>query len=790
MAKTTVKLDDADTHVFQVIFERLSDGRLPSPSQVEAEHPRLTTQLRNPARMQELLSSLPFEDRTFRDRYPTLERVQVIKGLHRWCTLHRQAKSATTNDELLSVEGSLGLLLLILTGLQESESPKSRLTGLPESDSHSCDAICKNIVSDPEVRRAIKIIYAPQDGALDIQSRWTAINFNKLQFLKHGTTSVLLKTENDEGSIRVLKLVLLPFLRIPEIAEATRRYKATYGLIGTASSQYDTSHLVAVHASYDSWILMDYVPGETLAELFAKRATISPEVMRDTLDIDWMKKIGLGLLDALELNHGASQEAKARGLTRPEAHGDLSPSNIIIPRGSGGTSCVLVDFGPNYLFTATVAGGNERQSTYLAPEVRMDAPDLTTQLPDLYSLAQIMIAATGLVPNDDGTVPDAIYMWHPMLARFFEDYLDQDPHHRLALSRGTAVINFSQLRAQLEFESDVAIRAKSDTSDWYRRLPRWILELRPLSGEPGRQRSLLSAINNWEPDKQYGTTDPSAMDTYIGEQRRRTRLLMRCSYVAAIISTYTAITVFWWLLRDKGLSWGNTYVTIIQALFGGTIDDSFPGIDSLRSVAYVVPDLAHNWPGRVVCLSYALLAAKIYQSIFARMFPISIGRNVEGLGVLPILLQGWMWFMPIFNTALILWITLIDIDAWPIAVIVGQTVIFFGNMICAVFTDRAIKVARQAKVSTVPDHSIPITGLDLLTSWVSGSLFYAVVVWVVGLLIMSGALLDVGFYASMTAAVNIGLLYISRCGLNSPKIRVAMHRAIFAGERLKIHSET
>jgi serine/threonine protein kinase len=787
MVKTAVTLDDADTDVLRVIFERLSGGHLGSPSQVEAERPDFVAQLRNPARMRELLGNLPFEDRTFRDRYPTVERAQVIEALHGWCTFHRQVGSTTANDGPISVEGSLGLLLLTLIGLQESESPRSRITGLPESDSHNCDVTCNDIVSDPEVRRAIKIIYAP-DGAVDAQSAWNAINFNRLQFHRHGTTSVLLKTENYEGSVRVLKLVLLPFLRIPEIVQATRRYKTTYGLLGTASSQYGTSHLVAVHASFDSWILMDYVEGKTLAELFAERAVSSPEIIRDTMDLDWMKKIGLALLDALELNHKASQEAKARGLSRPEAHGDLSPSNIIIPADGGGTSCILVDFGPNYLFTATVAGGSERQSTYLAPEARMEAPDLTSQLPDLYSLAQIMVAATGLVPGDNGIVPDAIYMWHPMLARFFEDYLDQDPRYRLALLRGAAG-KFSQLRAQLEFEADVAIRAKPDTPEWYRRLPRWIFELRPLSGEPGRQRSLLRAIKNWEPDRR-GSTDSTALETYIGEQRRRTRLLMRCSYAAAIISTYTAVTVFWWLLRDKGLSWGNTYVVVIQALFGGTIDDSFPGIDSLRSAAYLVPDFAHNWPGRVVCLSYALLAAKIYQSIFARMLPVSIGSQVKGLGVLPILLQGWMWFMPIFNAALILWVTLIDIDAWPIAVIVGQTVILFGNIICAVFTDKTIRLARQAKVSTVPDPIIPITGFDLLTSWVSGSLFYAAVVWVVGLLIMNGTLLDVGFYASMTAAVNIGLLYVSRCGLNSPKIRVAMHRAIFAGERLRIRSTT
>ena len=149
--------------------------------------------------------------------------------------------------------------------------------------------------------------------------------------------------------------------------------------------------------------------------------------------------------------------------------------------------------------------------------------------------------------------------------------------------------------------------------------------------------------------------------------------------------------------------------------------------------------------------------------------------------------------MPIINTVLVLWVTLVAVAWWPIGTIAGQTLAFAGNVAITLFVRRAFAGARARvrsgssppRLSTVPASNNEITGLDLVESWMPSSLLFGVICWFVGTLILLGKLADTWLYASIVAFLNLFLIYVVKCGFNGPKMRVALHRATFAAERLK-----
>jgi hypothetical protein len=359
----------------------------------------------------------------------------------------------------------------------------------------------------------------------------------------------------------------------------------------------------------------------------------------------------------------------------------------------------------------------------------------------------------------------------PLLARFLEDFTAGRAEDRMLVIEPDNSIDYAQLRRLFLDEVDAAAETQALASRPANRLTGLVRELMtPLSGEPRRQRRLSKVI--------------SSQQTFSQPHRRRyLGWLYASSWLAAGMSTITAVFVVWWLARDAGWDWGNRPIEALQHL-AGTSHDEFPYLDSLRAQGYTVPNLTDNWMARVVGLSYALMAMKLYQNVYARMTPMASGWHIPGLRFHSIGAEAWMRLMPVVNTILVLWVTFIEARFWPIAAAIGQTFALLGNYFTASFARRSLRQARKANLTTVPSASARVAGLDTWMEWAKSSAFYCIAVWAIGLLIYTHHLEDEWLYALAVTAINVGLFYIIKCGLGGGKMRIAMHRAIFAAGRL------
>ncbi|MFB9907258.1 serine/threonine-protein kinase [Allokutzneria oryzae] len=128
----------------------------------------------------------------------------------------------------------------------------------------------------------------------------------------------------------------------------------------------------------DRWLVMEYVPSRSLAEILDERGSVSPR---------WAASIGAQVADAMRAVH-------AHGIV----HGDIKPGNVLVTEDD---IAKLTDFG-----ISSVTGGGVTQTdcglvsgtpAYLAPEVAAYG-DATTAS-DVFSLGATLFAAV------EGTSP-------------------------------------------------------------------------------------------------------------------------------------------------------------------------------------------------------------------------------------------------------------------------------------------------------------------------------------------------------------------------------------------------
>ncbi|GAA0512750.1 hypothetical protein Ade02nite_88150 [Paractinoplanes deccanensis] len=685
------------------------------------------------AQWSSVLRELPAEFRYFNDRFDE----PPIDKLFAWWRTHR-------------ANGFVGVLLLTLLGLRESEYRRTNPAPLGVTQlGHDCENTCHVLTRNPAVQAALSDVYGLGRG----------LDLTTLRFHRHGTTSLILKVRqafqrDSFAEMRALKLLLAPFLTIESIADATRQYATKYGM-----RQDNVTHLVRSLDSADGWILMEFVEGRTLAE------TLQHERRNGVAEFDfaelerWGKVLFEALVEMQKLGH----------LT----HADLTPSNIIVKNEDD--DLVLVDLGRNYLYTRSIMGVDGAESVYVAPEVREGNASIDRA--DLYSLGQLLILFAGSRPNSDATVPDVFYEQAPLIAHYLEDLIDRSPEHRLLTAGLSGKVDYQELCAafldDLEIASAAAQGGDGRTASTLWPLIREVVG--PYRGEPGRQRKLWKAIRSKRGDPRRAQ---------IGKQ-------YFWSYFSAIVSTLTVIFVIWWFARDAEWDWGNRPVEMFNRFVLnkpiGDAGDDFPVLDRLRVGGYEIPDWENNWQARLVGLSYALLGAKLYQSLFARLSPLSAAFGTTGR----LRFRAWaaelsMRSFAVVNSLLVLSCTFVEARFWPLASALGQTYAVIFNWSCIKFAESSFKEARISKISTVPDHDGKVSGLSKYGEWLPSSFFYMIIVWVIGFLIYTGVLKDGWLYASTVASVNIGLFYVIKCGLGGPPIRVALQRAVMATERVSL----
>ncbi|MER5357144.1 hypothetical protein [Streptomyces sp. NPDC002785] len=731
-----------------------------------------------------LLQDIPLDERTFDDRFGPGGRQDVITGLTAWCLGYR-ARSERLRTSHAELFGFVGLHLLTLIGLAESEAQRSLAQPSPDPGhgdgralTHDCGAVCDVLATEDAVADAIAEIYHPRprpgrrraDAAAEPAEReWRAIR-RELRFHRHGSTSVILRGTT-AGAVHgarpefALKLILYPFTRIPTLTRATHEYAETYGTADTGSR-----HLVRVWASFDSWILMDFIEGRTLAELLREEGDPEPSGAGQarSLRLDRLREKGVLLFEALEDLQRVARDAPAHGRLKG-VHADLSPSNIIV--SDADSAFRLVDLGRNYLYTHTITGTPGIESSYIAPEIR--AGDSEIARADLYSLGRLLILFGTGRADTDGLVPDIFYMRAVQLARFIEDLIDANPARRLIVfGTGTEQeFSFAELKNSFLAELEMVQAAENGESELraetgWRALPGL---LRPLAGGPGREWRL------WRMHRQQSARPDAHRSPFAN-------WLLVWAMVSALIWAVTNTTVITWLLRDFDLDWGNKLVELVQHLDGGS--DGLPIVDSWRHADYRLPDWRANLPARMVGLSYAIAAPKYYQTLFSGLTPLTIGWRAGALSRLALATEVVMRVMAVVPCLLVLAITLVEPRWWPLNSAIGQCLTWLANFLTLAYVRAVIARSRRLGLSTLPSDDGKITGLSAFTQWVPTSLFYATAVLTVGTFLYLEILHDVYVYALAVTSTNVFLFYVIKCGIGGPTVRVAMVRTCLAAERV------
>lgn len=687
----------------------------------------------------------------------------------------------STDSHYQDVFGYIGLFLLSIVLLSEVERRQSGSAKDTKDTGHGhWESLADRLIKNEAVRNAINEIYKPTSNSKEAVA-WEAIDFKTLSFYKLGTTSFILKGERSaagEGTPEslALKCLLYPYTRTPQIADATKKYQANYGVKGA-------DHLISVWASTGKWILMDYVPGKTLQEWLDNEFGSSRPSGIGTrrVRLDALQEMSAPLFDALD-------ELQEKG----KVHEDLSPTNIIVEtRKIGdktGYHVTLIDLGRNYLYTRSVGAIEGPDAIYIAQEVKEETPG-GHRSADVYSLGQILIALGGVGRNPDGTVPDAFYERVPLVARFIEDLIDQNPETRLVLFGSGEGWKFGELGKVFNQELDATTAAEQEkaaptderlftaTVDLFRPDSRspwrlWRLWKRRMEQESqtGGKRRLFSRWLAW--------FQPS------GARSLFSRWLLAWSFVCAMSWYVVSITLIAWTLRD--LSLGSTPVRfeLLQRLLNSPHE--FPVVDDLQVAGYRF-GLPYNLAARMVGISFALIGTKYYQNIFAGLTPLLGHRRLTDLGD-RLRTYGTEFFVRMFAwwwAPLVLLPNLHDPRWWSICTAVGISGTCATNWACRSFSKRAIRKAQAIKLSTVPKEDNKVTGLAMFYDWAPSSLFYALLAWPIGLLIFFGVLKDELVYASGVALLNVGLFYIFKCSINAAQVRGGLARAFLAAERLR-----
>ncbi|WP_049579834.1 protein kinase domain-containing protein [Streptomyces sp. SBT349] len=706
-----------------------------------------------------LLRELPFDAATFLGEF---ERPweRVIDDLGRWCSGFR-ARPQPERRRLRAVHGRLGLLLLTLVSLRHSYVHRYvRDQATTHEPTHDCAALCVPLLEEPAVREAVAVLYAPglpvpdvaPGGAADealARDEWERIDTASLRFHRHGTTSFILTGQPAtaaHGHRRpfALKCILYPYLRIPTIVRSTSRYRSRYAVPGS-----EVRHLAHVWASSTRWILMAFVTGETLSELLRRQPA------SDAIRLDLLRDLGRELFAAM----ADLERVQLR-------HCDLSPSNIIVHHSeTGERSFVLVDLGVNYLYSHAVPGAEGPDATYVAPEVR--GSDAEARAADVYSVGRLLVAIAG-GPADSvhsAPVPDAFYAETPLLARFVEDLTDRDPKRRLLIFRPDRTRPlYPQLLTFFDEELAAVTASRDQRSGGLLRL------YTPLAGAPGRQREL------WRMRREQSLyADP--------RRGMHVRWLLAWSWVSATAWYVAATVVITWWLRDLDWNWGNHWVTLLQRT-NGAGEEEIPFIDPLRADDYPIPDLRESLPVRMVGLSFLLVGARYYQNLFAGLTPLVTGTGQGRLTFWAFLAEAHMRLAALLAFLLVMPPTLFQRSWWPVFTGIGITCVALCNAACLLFARAAVARARAEGLTTVPTGRI--AGLEMFATWTPTAAFYSLAVWTIALAISFDAVHDVGVYAAMVTAINIGLFYIVKCsGSSAAAVRTGLGRACLAAERLR-----
>jgi serine/threonine protein kinase len=572
----------------------------------------------------------------------------------------------------------------------------------------------------------------------------THIALTHLVFHAAGTTSFIFRALSRNESVRALKVIQPPYVRIPSIRSATAAYRERFGFF--------TEHSPAVYDSGETWILMEFIEGQNLHE-FMQRLRTRTSFMSEQYSNAIIKlfEMVMTALAYYEKNH--------------IVHGDLTPFNIMVkadPRDRDGLTAEtvkLIDFGPNYVLKDRVGSGGifaktfARTELFTAPEI-VNGLDDPSRESDLYSVGMIGLDLLSDAPlRKDRIGIQLREIWdNPAgvgLAQIVEDLIDEKPENRALILKSSAGGEyFAPLRA-----------------------------------------ILVDQINLY-----YELTSKNVKSSVFGSD-----------FTPEVIRTVRKI---WLILKVKGSPFktaSNTLLvaSVINASFSFIIKFLFvaytildiqekyhfkiPLVENLETLVaasphhFVVGELWQNLPGRLVALTFGIIATAFYANIFSFLRVSGVKPSIQLITNGFLRAISFSYFLPIMIAIVY------DPKWWPYCAAAGVFFPAFSNLCCWYCGNLAAKTS--VNIFTIErDYHESHTAwfLDYFWEWSFLMFWYSFGILVIGLALTFGWAIDEPIYAYCVCIINIMKVYRNNCRRDAPVVSGNLARLFFSIRRLAV----
>lgn len=547
-----------------------------------------------------------------------------------------------------------------------------------------------------------------------------------------GTTSYIINLK----SVWILKIIKPQFFNNLGIISATQDYINKYPV---------TSYAPKIHASDKRFIIMDFVEGVTLREHLQRYFhDVSGWGYSQAEKIAEVKSIISHLCHALK----SYEEVGIQ-------HFDLSPDNIILRDKD--RNPVLIDFGVNYLLVERIGLSCDFASaqSYIAPELQKNLKG--TARSDVYSLGIILLEMLSQKKMESQWISTHLdYAWSkfPDYARIIEEMIDGNQANRFFdVEEGNEKEIYDLITNR------VASATQIYNEVYLRKRPSWqrIVESLPvfLFGNTRRVIELIRRFLKLRSDREAHP-----------DVRRLTAWALLTEMMHIII--ITLFTLF--VIDDLGVAEFLTRLGLFTLVGGGYISAA---IHRFNHGTWI-----QNLPGRLVGLSFSILAAQYYLNIFSTIS----ARRLSKITEYCLRLNAFCFSLPI------LWAIIYNPQDWPLCSAIGLFFVGANNF----FSYHTAKTAynKIQKEFVIPPSASVEDFLNEYRTWWVGILWYVIVLLFAQIVIHRGLAKDIWIYAIVVSlVVNILMLYKNACTNKAPVIRGGLMRLFSGFERVKNKEE-
>jgi serine/threonine protein kinase len=544
-----------------------------------------------------------------------------------------------------------------------------------------------------------------------------AYHYVDLELHRAGTTSFILKSS---ANAKVLKILRWKVMSNPDITLQTEMYADEY-----KDARYSPS--VAKSGKY--YVVMDYVDGKTLAEFAKARIGAATNSGRENSGVAMVRLTILIKVSQLLCNALAYYAEPPR----QRQHLDLSPDNVLILEGNGDLSIRLIDFGFNSALKEGVTSAKRvvRAQRYIDPAL-LDNLDADTSQADIYSLGVMLLdllTSNELTPS---AALDHVWRSYPHFAPLIEDMIDKSGENRLVLmgpsrSKPEKYL-LVQRRLELEAQTELLVRKTAEQA------PRWQKILS--SFYPTDAIGFIQeGWSRWVGSKEAAASLESNSPELATAWRARTSDARRLVWHAGLASFFDWFT----LAAGVVLIWGDLSLHVTLA---NLLDWQF----HWGELVAAWPIIKARVPGRLVAMTFSLIASRFYLNLYSRMAVRQLSRFTD----LMLRSLSWLIYVPFIVG------TLFMPQWWAWLSGTGALLVASVNWLC-------YSLAAQGQ-DTKTDFDLPPTGTTVnfdgdFGNWGPGMAVYGVLLLFIGWLVWVGWANDGHIYALLTCAVNLWTYY-------------------------------